>query len=134
MQVVCGVFQLNLFDSKSVYPRKHILCRVSRSPFEARMTCEIGAGRIGRNGTGGKQKGRVEGNFNQGKSVSKEACKVYLETLDVEDLSRGSVRQGRKAKLKIDAPALEYSFSSALQSSEEPGETLKQRGSFKRWQ
>lgn len=74
--------------------------------MKQRMMCENGAGRIGRNAAAGKEKGRVERNFNQGKSVSKEACKVYLETLDIEDLSWGSVRQGRRARLKTDAPVL----------------------------
>lgn len=42
------------------------------------MTCEIGA-------SGGTEKGRVGGHVTQGKFVSKEVCKVYLETLEVED-------------------------------------------------
>lgn len=69
------------------------------------MMCEIGAVRICRNGAGGKEKGRVEGNPNPGKSVSK-ACKACLETLYVEGVSWGSVRQARKARVKTDVPVL----------------------------
>lgn len=48
----------------------------------------------------------MEGYFTQRKNVSKEMHKVYLETLEVEDLFRGSARQGGKGRLKTKFPVL----------------------------
>lgn len=50
------------------------------------------------------------GHFTQGKFVSKEVCKVYLEILEVEDSFWGSIRQRRKARLKTDSSVFVFCF------------------------